>query len=329
MKQKIIIAFSVVLLLFAIFLIARDLFHSSHSMTDASCCGDDFTSAKQVDSTLIGYKRIRIIETGLKNLTGIAVNEKGDIFACGNMQVSIFDAAGTKTKTFNIDSVPGCIALSGNDLYLGSGSHVIHYDTIGRKLAVWKPYNNEGYIASLAVNGKYIYAADALNKRVLKYSPDGLLLQDIGKKDSITGAPGFVLPSLYFDIAFGSFNDLWVANTGRLQIENYTSNGHFQSSWGSSSFDNSGFGGCCNPAHFAILPDGGFVTYEKGIDKIKVFDPTGQFLSIVAAAGSFKGNSDFQLGNNHLVKDIAIGINGSIYVLDAYNQINVFRKKNL
>jgi hypothetical protein len=102
-----------------------------------------------------------------------------------------------------------------------------------------------------------------------------------------------------------------------------------QSAWGKPSSENDGFTGCCNPAHMAILPDGSFVTYEKGTDKIKVFDPTGSFLCLVGGAGSFKGKSDFQLGNINLVKDIATGTDGSIYVLDCYNRINVFKKKDI
>jgi|WetSurMetagenome_2_1015567.scaffolds.fasta_scaffold18229_4 hypothetical protein len=329
MKQKIIIGFSVALLLAAVYLIARDLFHSSLTLTETPCCGDDLTTIKKVDSSLVGYNKIRIIPTGLKNLSGIAVNEEGKIYVCGNAQINVFDSAGLKTNRLDIDTIADCIAINGSDIYLGVGAGILHYNLSGSKIAFWKPSDFRGQITSIAVNGNFVYAADAVKKRVLKYTPEGKLVLEIGKKDSTTGATGFILPSSYFDIAFGSFNDLWIANTGRLRIENYTTNGHFQSSWGISSFSNNGFGGCCNPAHFTILPDGSFVTYEKGVDKIKLFDPTGRFLCIVAGAGSFKGNADFQLGNNHLVKDIASGTDGTVYVLDAYNQINIFRKKNL
>jgi hypothetical protein len=329
MKQKIVIGFSVALLLTAVFLIARDLFRTSSSFTETPCCGDDLTTVKKIDSSLVGYSKIKIIQTGLRNLSGITVNEEGQIFVCGNAVVSVFDSVGQNTNKLKIDTVADCIAVNGSDIYLGVGAGIAHYNISGRKEDFWKPVDNKGLITSVAVSRNYIYAADAVKKRVLKYTPAGELALEIGKKDTATGATGFILPSSYFDIAFDAFNDLWIANTGRLRIENYATNGHFQSSWGISSFSNNGFGGCCNPAHFAILPDGCFVTYEKGVDKIKVFDPTGKFLCIVAGAGSFRGNADFQLGNNHLVKDIASGADGKVYVLDAYNQINIFRKKNL
>jgi hypothetical protein len=326
MKQKIIIGFSVALLLLAVFLIARDLFHIAPSDADSTCCGDEFSKLKKIDSSQVGYIRTRVLETNLKELSGIAINESHQVFVCGDRQVTAFDTAGAQIFNFVIDSAATGIAVSGNEVYIGSGPRILHYNLTTKKLDSWKPYNPSGYITALAVNENLVYAADAVSKRVLKYSPDGRLMLEIGKKDSLTEAPGFVLPSLYFDLAFGDYNDLWVANAGRLLIENYTTEGHMQLSWGRTSGDDNGFSGCCNPAHFTVLPDGGFVTYEKGIDKIKAFDPTGRFICFVAGAGYFRGNADFLLGNNNLVKDLTSDASGNLYVLDAYNRINIFRK---
>jgi hypothetical protein len=329
MKQKLIIGFSVVLLLMAVFLIAHDLFRTSASLTEASCCGDDFIALKKIDSSLLGYTRIRIIETGLKDLSGIALDADLKIFVSGNRMVATFDSSGRRINRFSIDTTASCIAIDGNNLFLAMGNRIAHYTSFGKKIAVWKSLYSSGFISSIAVNGNHVYTADAINKRILKYTADGIYVQEIGKKDSLTNSPGFVIPGLHFDIAFGAFNDLWVVNPGKLNIENFTLNGHMQSAWGKASSVNNGFSGCCNPSQMAILPDGGFVTYEKGIDKIKVFDPTGQFLCMVGGAGSFKGKTDFQLGNINLVKDIAAGSDGNIYVLDAYNQISVFKKKDI
>jgi hypothetical protein len=79
----------------------------------------------------------------------------------------------------------------------------------------------------------------------------------------------------------------------------------------------------------ALLPDGSFVTYEKGVDKVKVFDPAGQFKSFVAGAGSFKGETDFQLGPyKNLVKDLATDKTGLVYILDAYDRICILKKSD-
>jgi DNA-binding beta-propeller fold protein YncE len=325
MKQKIIIGFSVAMLLLAVFLIARDLFNPTTSQTSTVCCGDDVTAMKKIDTARIGYIRTRIIETGMNDLSGIAINEEAQVYVSGNRQVTAFDTMGTEILSFTIDSATTSIALDRDNVYLGSGPRILNYNLTTKKTDHWKSFRSSGYITSLTVHAGFVYAADAASKRVLKYNPEGELVLEIGKKDSLTGAPGFVLPSMYCDVAFDAFDALWVVDAGRLQLENYNQKGTLRSSWDRTVTPDNSFSGCCNPAHMAILPDGRFVTYEKGIDKIKVFDPSGRFVCFVAGAGYFRGNTDFQIGNNNLVKDLATDLSGNIYVLDAYNRINIFR----
>lgn len=327
MKQKIIIALSVAFFLVAIYLIVSDLFQEPEVSDSVSCCGDDIASLKKIDTALIGYSRISVINPGLKGLSGIHV-EGDKIFLSGNRQLVILDPLQAKPFVFEVDSAVNCITSDGTSLFLGIGPRIVQYDYKGNLTSSWKPFNNNGYITSLAVNGNHVYAADAVNKTVLKYTADGQFLKALGKKDSTTGAPGFTIPSMYFDIAFDGFDDLWVVNPGRLELESFSKEGYFRSSWGKPSAGNSGFIGCCNPVHMAVLPNG-FVTYEKGTDKIKAFDPSGRFLSFVAGAGSFKKEKDFQIGNLNLVKDLAVNTDGDVYVLDVYNQVNIFRKKGI
>jgi hypothetical protein len=88
-----------------------------------------------------------------------------------------------------------------------------------------------------------------------------------------------------------------------------------------------GFAGCCNPVHLAILPNGNFITYEKGLDRIKIYGPTGNFECVVAGPGSFKGKSDFHCSQATLVNDMASDPEGNIYVLDAYNLVRIYARK--
>jgi hypothetical protein len=324
MKQKLIIGLSVVLLIIAVILIGRDLFRQSPSFASAQCCGDEEAFLKKLDSTRIGYFKTSVFETGLKNLSGIAVS--GDqIFICGNREVAFFDTNGNRMGGFPTDSANTCIAINGNTIYVGMGATVTGFNLSGNVKIKVKSINNKGYITSIAANDEFIFFADAINKRVLKFTTDGKMVQGIGQKDSITGAPGFIIPSAYFDVTKGGFDDLWIVNPGRLEVENFTESGYMRSSWGRPGAEDNGFIGCCNPAHIALLPDGSFVTYEKGTDKIKVFDAPGRFKCYVGGAGSFRGKPDLQLGKNNLVKDLATDTHGNIYILDAYNTISIFK----
>jgi hypothetical protein len=326
MKQKIIIGLSVVLLISAVMLIGHDLFRQQTAGSTSSCCGDDLSEMKKIDQEHLGYFRTKVLETGLKDLSGIAINGNR-IYICGNRKVAVWDTNGTETGGFITDSMNSCISVYGNVIYVAAGGSATGFDESGKIKVLLKPDKKKGYITSIAANDKFIFMADAENKRILKYTTRGGLVGEIGKKDSITGAPGFIIPSAYFDVCAGDFDDLWVVNPGRRGIENFTGSGYMRSSWGKPSAEDNGFTGCCNPAHLALLPQGAFVTYEKGIDKVKVFDAAGRFQCYVAGAGSFRGKADFQLGRNNLVKDLATDANGTVYILDAYNRINIFKPK--
>lgn len=323
MKQKLIIGLSFVLLVFAVILIGRDLFRQSPSSSTVYF-NDDELSLKRIDSAKIGYYNSLAIETGLKDLSGIALSGN-HIFICGNKEVAIFDTTGKRTAGFPTDSVNTSIAAYGNTIYVAAGPSVTGFDWSGNKKLLLESNNKKGYITSIATTGQYVFVADAVSKIVLKFTAVGQLEQVIGQKDSITGAPGFIIPSAYFDITTGGFDDLWIVNPGRLKVENYTESGYLRTSWGTPSSEDNGFIGCCNPAHMALLQDGSFVTYEKGTDKVKLFDAAGRFKCYVGGAGSFRGKADFQLGRNNLVKDLTTDSQGNIYILDAWNRINIFK----
>ncbi len=327
MKQKMIIGLSVAMLLVAVFLISRDLFRSSPLLTE-SCCDDEIREMKQIDTTQLGFYRSKTWETGIKGLTGLSVSENR-VVVCGNTLIAVFDTTGNRIGGFSIDSASTCVAVFENDIYTGNGSAAAKYDFAGKLMARFNETLDGSYITSITVTDEYVFMADAGRRRILKFTKSGNLVQEFGKKDSISGSEGFIIPSPYFDIAYGGFNDLWIVNPGKLQIENFSVSGVKRSDWGEELANGYRFTGCCNPAHFALLPDGSFVTYEKGNDKIKLFDPTGKFRVLVAGAGSFKGKPDFLLGRNNLVKDIATDQSGKIYILDAYNRINVFKEKTI
>ena len=324
MKQKLVIGLSTALLILAIFLIARDLFRNSPASSASSCCNDDVAQLKQIDTALLAYKKIKEWDTGLKGLTGITVADNR-ILLCGDRLVAVFDTAGNRIGDLQIDSLATCILTCNNTIYVGFKSGAVNLDFNGKPVSVYSTSDQRSYITSIAADEDYVFLADAGRKRILKYTADGSFILEIGKKDG-PDEEGFIVPSPYFDIACGGFNDVWAVNPGKLRLQNYTTDGKLRSVWGEDLSEESRFTGCCNPSHFTLLPDGRFVTYEKGTDKIKVFDQAGQFQAMVAGAGSFKGKPDFLLGNNNLVKDIATDQTGRIYILDAYNRINVFKK---
>ena len=103
---------------------------------------------------------------------------------------------------------------------------------------------------------------------------------------------GFIIPSPYFDLNTDPDNELWIANTGLQNIQNYSIDGKLRAFWGKNGYALEDFTGCCNPAHFIILSDGTFVTSEKGLVRIKVHKPSGELDAFVAPPKSFANKSE-------------------------------------
>jgi uncharacterized cupin superfamily protein len=92
-----------------------------------------------------------------------------------------------------------------------------------------------------------------------------------------------------------------------------------------------GFCGCCNPINFALLPDGRYVTCEKGLPRVKIYSATGEFQSVVAGGESFAENAracgPFDCTAGGL--DAAVDSQGHVYILDMVTgDIRVMQRKS-
>jgi len=126
----------------------------------------------------------------------------------------------------------------------------------------------------------------------------------------------------------GPGEDLWASNPGLHLLQNYDENGKLNTQWGETSIRLEGFAGCCNPVDFAILPDGKFVTYEKGMDRIKIYDRTGVFECVVSAPTTIDEAALTNCSIGSKFHDITVDAAGKIYALDDdAKMIRVFQKK--
>ncbi len=273
------------------------------------------SSTARTNPALIRYREVKRIQVGMEKLYGIACGTDVRIYITGDESLLIVEKEGENVSWIQLEEPAMCIA-SGKDgtLYLGIAEHVEVYDSTGTRKAIWADLGSEAIITSIAVAGSDVYVADAGNKLVMKYDRSGKLLE------LIRGESGFLIPSPYFDVAIGRDHTIWVANTGRFTLENYTPAGKLLRAWGSSSESIEGFCGCCNPTHIAVLSEGSFVTSEKGTPRVKVYDPTGRFECVVA------GPEHFRQGTVGL--DLAVDEHDRILVLDPVQRVvRIFEKK--
>jgi sugar lactone lactonase YvrE len=327
MKQKLIIGLSLVLLLTVIFLISRDLF-TNQETNQENPTEYDLEKLKKVDSSLICYRETRHINPSLGAVNALALDKNSTIYVAGDNEVQVFNKNLQKVSSIKLDSSASCIAVSGDKLYAGIGNHVEVYNLNGTKLKRWNAYSPKAYITSIAVNETGVYIADAGVRLVYRCSAEGNLLTLIGKKDKSRGIDGFIIPSLYFDLAIAPDNELWVVNPGKHEITNFNEKGDFRTSWGVPSMQSNGFAGCCNPVQFCFLPDGKFVTCEKGLDRIKIHDQSGKFECYVAILSGTNTQALSYSSTGARIHDVAADTDGTIYVLDAVSKlVRIFEKK--
>lgn len=266
--------------------------------------------------------------TGLKQVQGITVDPQGNLLAAGDQSVRRFDGQGKQLGEIRLSQAPRCVAV-GEDgtLAVGLTDQVVVFgpgDPAGRS---WPKLGARSLISSLALSASHVFVADAGHRIVRRCNPDGKETAQIGRKDSARHVPGFILPSPHLDLALGSNQVLWVNNPGRHRIEAYTMEGDFLEGWGETSNQVRGFCGCCNPAHFALLPDGRFVTSEKGLTRVKVYSVDGQLQSVVAGPDQFPRIS-LNPGGAQVALDVAADREGRIYVADTLaGSVRIFQRK--
>ena len=186
----------------------------------------------------------------------------------------------------------------------------------------WESAGPDAHLTSISVSNNTLFVADWGDRKVLKYSISGELQDSFG---------GFVIPSPFFDAAVSPDSLLHVANTGEHRIEAYNLKGDLMSWWGGfSNVDVAGFCGCCNPVNFAMLPAGeGFVTSEKGLTRVKVYDRDGEFVGVVAGPELFERHDSLCAAPGYdktrVGLDVAVDSSGRVFVLDpATSELRIF-----
>jgi hypothetical protein len=291
----------------------------------------DLTEMRKVDPALIQFVEKDAIPTGFQNVHALAVGPADTIFVAGDNGIRSFDSKGSKLKDVDAGAPVNCLGIDETGaIYAGLRDHVEVFDAAGVRRARWASPGPASQLTSIAVSKNDVFAADWSARVVYRYDTNGTVLSEIGRKDAAKKAAGFVVPSPYFDIALSRGGMLLVANTGRHQVEAYSRTGEFQSGWGRYAAQVDGFCGCCNPAHFALLPDGRIVTTEKGLLRVKTYSDQGVFESVVAPPSAFPEQpmacqNDCRTG---LTLPVAADSRGRVLVLDpAARTVRVFVAK--
>jgi len=253
--------------------------------------------------------RVNTIPLKLEKPSALCAAPDGSIYAAGETTILKLDVNGNEVQRIAVKSRPGCLVLLNDGRLLVGMRRCIEVFENGACAAVWQDLGGRAWLTSLAADEENVFAADAGNRAVWRFDTAGKLIHKFGE---------FVVPSPYFDVAINPIGELWVANPGKHGLENYRPDGELISSWYRFGMGPEAFSGCCNPAHFAFRSDSAFVTYEKGIDRIKIVGPDTALIGVVSAGS--QEHSLLKAKTEPPVSDLAVDARDRILVLNKHER---------
>jgi outer membrane protein assembly factor BamB len=249
----------------------------------------------------------------------LAIGPNDRLHVAGQKAVDLYDTDGANVGRIALSDPPDCLAVSDDEkVCVGLAGRVEVYGAGGRKEQSWPVPGKDVQLTSLGVwRGKVavgVYPA----AEVIVFDTTGRVTGRFDGRDGTPGS-GFLLRSPYFDLAFDAAGRLHVANPGRFRVETYDAANRRIATWGRAGDAVETFAECCNPVAIAVMPDGRFVTCEKGITRVKIYDAQGRFAGVVAGPEAFLRHDRLarneQVGDRYAL-DVAVDSRGHIWVLD-------------
>jgi hypothetical protein len=227
------------------------------------------------------WKISREFKVNEGSLKAVTVTQKGNIYLGGDSFVSCYDKE--LNLVWNVKTASAVTSLTsyGDSIFASTVEDILVLSPAGKILNEWGPYGDSCFITSIGSNRKYVAIADAGNKIAYILDKGGEVKTMIGQNDK-----QFDIPSPYFDVALDDNNTLFTANPGLHRIETRSIDGIVKSYFGEAGTAPEYFCGCCAPPHFAVIPEG-FVTAEKGINRIKILNKKGEFVEFVNSKNNF------------------------------------------
>ena len=248
-------------------------------------------------------------------LRGLAVDAAGHVYAVGDRVVRVYDEEGAVTGQWDTGLPGECVTLDPSGrVWVGEREQVEIFSLEGDRLDTWRDPGQLGMVTAIGFGGGDVFVADATARWVRRYDAEGHLLNNIGDTHR---KGGFHIPNGVVDFAVDDAGVVHVANPGMHRVERYAPDGTLLGRFGHfDGQDPAGFPGCCNPTNLTVDGGGRVIVSEKAGPRVKVYEPDGQLLAVVA-------EDAFDPTAKNM--DLAVDDAGRLYVVDtATLQICVF-----
>ncbi len=291
--------------------------------TEANPWRYDVDSFRRVDPALVHYDRVVQFPVGQPEARRLAIGPDGRVYVAAGRGVLVFTAAGARAAEIKVGDLARSVHVAADgSIYVGLRDRVEVYQAGGRRVARWPAFGGKPFLTALLAWGEEVFVADAGNRVVYRCDREGRLQLRLGERNLDRQVPGLILPSPFLDVEAGRDGLVWINNPGRHKVEAYTHDGDLEQSWGRPGVAIDAFCGCCNPVSLAALPDGRWVTGEKGLPRVKVYSADGRLESVVAVPDQFAAVASEDRESRSVTDtvqdglDVAVDAEGQVWVLD-------------
>ena len=250
-------------------------------------------------SKLLEYKKSLVLGKGdfRAGLGGVCVDDKDNIYAAGANLLKVYDPSGKELRSIKLDIRASGVAVDEKgDIFvcgIAGGARVartpvvVKYDASGEEKARWA--ENLKDPSGIAVYKDFVLVADSQAAAIHKFDTSGKFVADIGTRPG--GKRGmFSTCCGILDFGVDSSGNLHVGDLGGHRVITYSLDGKRGDFWGKHGDGEEDFCGCCNPVSVAVAKNGVVVTAEKTIPRVKVYSAGGKKLLAVVGLKDFDKN---------------------------------------
>lgn len=248
-----------------------------------------------------------------ESLRGLAIGGSGNVYAVGDRTVKVFSPTGDLLDQWATERPGFSIAVDHEgQVWVGQAGQVeICHRTAPPEF--WRD-NTLGPVTAIAFWDDNVFLADASARFIRRYDRRRRWQNAIGDRHR---KGGFHIPNGVVDFSVDDGGIVHVANPGMHRVERYRSDGELLGHFGRfDGRDPQGFPGCCNPTNLALDARGRVFVSEKAMPRVKVYDPSGDLLAVLADSG-------FDPAAKNM--DLTVDADGHVYVADTETlRIHVF-----
>ena len=165
------------------------------------------------------YRHVQVID-GKGALRGIAVDSHGQLYAAGDSEIKVFDAAGRVKQRWPTSRPAHAVAVAGDGaVYAGELGQIEIFDGAGKLLNTWRDARLLGRVTAIGFTKDSVLAGDAADRAIRRFDRSGKFLNNIGKDNPVNG---LLIPNGVVDFAVDAQGTIYAANPGKHRVERYT-----------------------------------------------------------------------------------------------------------